>query len=484
MQFEPVIGLEIHVQLLTKSKLFSGSATTFGADPNTQASNIDLALPGVLPVLNKAVLDMAIKFALGINATINQYSVFARKNYFYPDLPKGYQISQHDLPIISNGSITIPLTNNTTKNINIVRAHLEEDAGKSIHDLFDTFSAIDLNRAGNPLLEIVSAPELSSAQEAVAYLKAIHHLICHLQICDGNMQEGSFRCDANVSIRPIGSQALGTRTEIKNVNSFRFIERAINYEIARQTQILTSGGVVNQETRLYDPNNDETRPMRNKEEANDYRYFPEPDLPPIIISDTMIQQIKQTMPELPKDKLARFITQYGLNDYDANLITSDSNIANYFEQAAINLSLPATKLLANWLLGDLLATLNKTGIKITACPIPPATLTTLIQRIADNTISGKIAKNLFEQLWHNPGNVDDLIKASGMLQITDKNTIATMIDTILAAHAEKLQEYLSGKDKLFGYFVGLIMQASHGKINPQLLNTILQEKLHELKNAQ
>lgn len=476
MEWESVIGLEIHAQLLTKSKIFSGAPTRFGAEPNTQACAIDLGFPGVLPVLNKEVVLMALKFGFGIHAKITRQSVFARKNYFYPDLPKGYQISQYESPIVGPGHLDILLDDNIEKHIHISRAHLEEDAGKSLHEDFLGQSGIDLNRAGTPLLEIVSAPDMRSAKEAVAYLKTVHALVRYLDICDGNMQEGSFRCDANVSVRPKGSTSLGTRTELKNINSFRFVERAINYEIERQINVLENGGNITQETRLYDPNNHETRPMRSKEEANDYRYFPDPDLLPLVITDEMLEEAKQQMPELPQQKRERFITEYSLSTYDANVLISNRDLANYFE-TVVKEAPGQAKLAANWISSELLGALNKADLDITACPIPAIQLATLVKRIADHTISGKIAKTVFEHLWKEKRDVDDIIAKQGLKQVTDTAAIETMIDQVLAANADKVNEYRSGKDKLFGYFVGLLMKASQGKLNPQQLNDLLKKKL-------
>lgn len=476
MEWETVIGLEVHAQLATKSKIFSGAATAFGAEPNTQACAIDLGMPGVLPVLNEDVVVMAIKFGLGIDATIANQSVFARKNYFYPDLPKGYQISQYELPIILGGSIDIQLEDGTVKCIHLTRAHLEEDAGKSLHEDFSGLTGIDLNRAGTPLLEIVSEPEMRSAKEAVAYLKAIHTLVRYLGICDGNMQEGSFRCDANVSVRPMGETTFGTRTELKNINSFRFVERAINYEVERQIGILESGGKVLQETRLYNPDKNETRAMRSKEEAHDYRYFPDPDLLPLIITDDFIQQIKHDMPELPKQKLVRFMTQYGLSNYDASILISSIEMAQYYE-SAVNASGNQPKLTANWLISELLGALNKANLDINSSPIVAEQLGKLVLRIADETISGKIGKSIFEGLWRQEGDVDAIIEKRGLKQVTDSSAIEKLIDEIMAAHPTQTADYRAGKEKLFGFFVGQAMKASGGKINPKQLNDLLKKKL-------
>lgn len=476
MQWEPIIGLEVHAQLKTNSKIFSGAATAYGAEPNSQASGIDLALPGTLPVLNKAAVNMAIKFGLSINATIAKRSIFARKNYFYPDLPKGYQISQFDLPVVSGGYLDITIENGQSKRINLTRAHLEEDAGKSLHEDFHGMSGIDLNRAGTPLLEIVSEPEIFSATEAVAYLKTLHALVRYLDICDGNMQEGSFRCDANVSVRPKGETKLGTRTEIKNVNSFRFVERAINYEIARQISVLENGGTINQETRLYDANKNETRSMRSKEEATDYRYFPDPDLLPLEINAEMIDSVKATMPELPQAKRERFITQYELSPYDAANLSATKESADYFEKV-VQLSKASPKLAANWIMGELAAALNKNNLELTESPITPEQLSGLIQRIADQTISGKIAKTIFEAMWNGEGDADQIIEKQGLKQVTDTSSIEKVIDEIMAANAENVAAYRSGKDKLFGFFVGQVMKAMQGKANPQQLNELLKKKL-------
>ncbi len=476
MEWETVIGLEIHAQLLTKSKIFSGAPTQFGAEPNTQACAIDLGLPGVLPVLNKDVVFMALKFGLGIQAEINHKSVFARKNYFYPDLPKGYQISQYELPIIGKGYLDVTLDDGSEKRIHITRAHLEEDAGKSLHEDFLDLSGIDLNRAGTPLLEIVSEPELRSAREAVAYLKTVHALVRYLEICDGNMQEGSFRCDANVSVRPRGQSKLGTRTELKNINSFRFVERAINYEIERQIAVLESGGTITQETRLYNPDKNETRPMRSKEEANDYRYFPDPDLLPLIITDEMLKQAQSSMPELPYQKRERFMAQYGLNAYDAGILISSRDLAHYFETVVKETDGQA-KLAANWITSELLGALNRNDLEITNCPISASQLAKLVRRIGDNTISGKIAKTVFEALWNEKEDVDAIIEKKGLKQVTDSSAIEKLIDQVMAANPEKVQEYRSGKEKLFGYFVGLLMKESQGKLNPQQLNESLKKKL-------
>ncbi len=476
MEWEVVIGLEIHAQLATKSKIFSGASTQFGAEPNTQACAIDLGLPGVLPVLNKEAVEMAIKFGLGANASITRKSVFARKNYFYPDLPKGYQISQYELPIVGPGYLDIPLDDGVTKRIAITRAHLEEDAGKSLHEDFHGLSGIDLNRAGTPLLEIVSEPDMRSAKEAVAYLKTVHALVRYLDICDGNMQEGSFRCDANVSVRPKGQEKYGTRTELKNINSFRFVERAILFEVERQIGVLENGGKITQETRLYDSNKNETRPMRSKEEANDYRYFPDPDLLPLVITDALIEEVRSQLPELPQQKRQRFINEYGLNDYDANVIVSSKEMA-YFYEEVVKESGNQPKLAANWVMGELFGSLNKAGLEISDSPITAAQLGKLISRIADETISGKIAKTIFEALWNREGEVDEIIEKRGLKQVTDSGAIETLIDDIIAQNPQQVADYRAGKEKLFGFFVGQAMKASGGTLSPGQLNALLKKKL-------
>lgn len=476
MEWEIVIGLEIHAQLATSSKIFSAASTQFGAEPNSQACAIDLGMPGVLPVLNKEAVEMAIKFGLGANAEITRKSVFARKNYFYPDLPKGYQISQYELPIVGKGYVDITLDDGSSKRISITRAHLEEDAGKSLHEDFHGLSGIDLNRAGTPLLEIVSEPDMRSAKEAVAYLKTVHSLVRYLEICDGNMQEGSFRCDANVSVRPKGESKFGTRTELKNINSFRFVERAINYEVERQINVLESGGKIVQETRLYDPNKNETRSMRSKEEANDYRYFPDPDLLPLIVTDALIEQVRSELPELPQQKHQRFMDQYGLSTYDASVLVSSKDMAEYFENV-VKESGDQPKLAANWITSELLGALNKAGLDLQECPITSAQLGKLIARIADNTISGKIGKTIFEALWNKEGDVDEIIEKRGLKQVTDTAAIEKLIDEIIAANPQQVADYRGGKDKLFGFFVGQAMKASGGTLNPGQLNELLKKKL-------
>lgn len=476
MEWEIVIGLEVHAQLMTDSKIFSGASTKFGAEPNSQACAIDLGMPGVLPVLNKEAVKMAIRFGLGANAEIAHKSVFARKNYFYPDLPKGYQISQYELPIVGKGYMDITLDDGSVKRINITRAHLEEDAGKSLHEDFHGLSGIDLNRAGTPLLEIVSEPDMRNAKEAVAYLKSLHTLVRYLEICDGNMQEGSFRCDANVSVRPKGQEKLGTRAELKNINSFRYVERAINYEVERQINLIESGGKVAQETRLYDPNKNETRSMRSKEEANDYRYFPDPDLLPVVITSELIEQIRGELPELPQQKSKRFIDQYHLSTYDAGILVSTRDMAEYYENL-VKESGDQPKLAANWLISELLGALNRENLDITQSPISSAQLGKLVSRIADDTISGKIAKTIFEALWNREGDVDEIIEKRGLKQVSDAGAIEKLIDEIIAANPQQVADYRAGKDKLFGFFVGQAMKASGGKLNPAQLNDLLKKKL-------
>ena len=475
MEWETVIGLEVHAQLATKSKIFSGASTQFGELPNTTACAIDLGFPGVLPVLNLEAVVMAIKFGLGIEATIPHQSVFARKNYFYPVLPIGYQISQFELPVVKRGFIDIVLDKDTTKRINITRAHLEEDAGKSLHENWSAQTGIDLNRAGIPLLEIVSEPEMRSSKEAVAYLKAIHTLVRYLDICDGNMQEGSFRCDANVSVRPRGQTAFGTRTELKNINSFRYVERAIQVEVERQINLLEEGGKIIQETRLYDPDKNETRTMRAKEEANDYRYFPDPDLLPLVITDEWIASIRQTLPELPQQKLKRLIDQYGLSAYDATILTSSKEMAAFYETAVSASNQP--KLAANWIISELLGALNKANLDITTSPVSALELGKLVSYIADNILSGKLAKIVLEALWEKEGDIDTIIAKRGLKQITDTATIEKMVDDLIVAHPEQVAAYRAGKEKLFGFFVGQAMKSSNGAINPEQLNQILKQKL-------
>jgi aspartyl-tRNA(Asn)/glutamyl-tRNA(Gln) amidotransferase subunit B len=474
--WEVVIGLEIHTQLATQSKIFSGASTAYGAEPNTQACLVDLGYPGVLPVLNEDVVRMACKFGLAVNATVAPRSVFARKNYFYPDLPKGYQISQYELPIVEYGELFITDEEGNEKRIGITRAHLEEDAGKSIHEGLDRYSGIDLNRAGTPLLEIVSEPDLRSAKEAVAYMRKIHTIVRYLGISDGNMQEGSFRCDANVSVRPRGENAFGTRTEIKNLNSFRFVERAINFEVDRQIDVLEDGGEVVQETRLYDAGRDETRPMRSKEEANDYRYFPDPDLLPVEISSEFIESVRGTLPELPDDKRHRFVDDYGIKQDDAAILTVSRTLADYFE-AAVAASEAKPQLVANWVIGDLSGALNKEGLEIEACRISATDLAGLINRIHDDTISGKIAKEVFEAMWAGEGSADTVIEARGLKQITDTSAIEAIVDKVIAANPGQAEEYRAGKEKLIGFFVGQVMKETGGKANPGQVNEILRTRL-------
>ncbi len=476
MEWETVIGLEIHAQLATRSKIFSGSSTAFGAAPNSQANLVDLGYPGVLPVLNLDAVRMAIRFGLATGATIARRSIFARKNYFYPDLPKGYQISQYELPVVQSGSLDVLLADGTPKRVGITRAHLEEDAGKSLHEDFHGLSGIDLNRAGTPLLEIVSEPEMRSAKEAVAYMKKIHTLVRYLEICDGNMQEGSFRCDANVSVRPRGQAKFGTRAEIKNLNSFRFVERAINYEVERQIELIEGGGTVVQETRLYDPDRGETRSMRSKEEANDYRYFPDPDLLPLAIDDAMIEAVRSTLPELPDEKAARFVAAHGLSAYDAGVLTASREIADYYETVVKGLG-GQQKLAANWVMGDLSGALNKDGVEVAQSRVAAPALAQLLARIADNTISGKIAKEVFEAMWGEGKGADEIIDARGLRQITDTSAIEKAIDDVMAGNPQQLADYRAGKDKLFGFFVGQAMKATQGKANPAQLNELLKRKL-------
>jgi aspartyl-tRNA(Asn)/glutamyl-tRNA(Gln) amidotransferase subunit B len=475
--WEVVIGLEIHAQLATKSKIFSGSATAYGAPPNSQANLVDLAYPGVLPVLNVEAVRMAVKFGLAIGATVARRSVFARKNYFYPDLPKGYQISQYELPVVARGTLQVMLDDGAVKTVGITRAHLEEDAGKSLHEGLAHATGIDLNRAGTPLLEIVSEPDMRSAKEAVAYMKKIHTLVRYLEICDGNMQEGSFRCDANVSVRPKGREKFGTRAEIKNLNSFRFVEKAIQYEVARQIELIESGGAVVQETRLYDSDKDETRSMRSKEEANDYRYFPDPDLLPVEIDEAFINAVRATLPELPDEKAARFAGSFGLSAYDAGVLSASRELGAYFEAVVAGLGSAHAKLAANWVMGELSGALNRDGLDIQSSRVTPDQLTGLLTRIADQTISGKIAKEVFEAMWSEGKSADAIIEAKGLRQITDSSAIEAVIDAVIAANPAQLKDYRSGKDKLFGFFVGQVQKATGGKANPAQLNELLKKKL-------
>ena len=475
MAWETVIGLEIHSQLSTKSKIFSGASTSFGAEPNTQACAVDLGLPGVLPVLNKEAVMMALRFGLAVNAKINQHSIFARKNYFYPDLPKGYQISQFEIPIVGQGEIEIRIKDGGTKMIGITRAHLEEDAGKSIHDMYEDFTAIDLNRAGTPLLEIVSEPDMSNAKEAVAYAKKIHALVQYIGICDGNMQEGSFRCDANVSIRKKGAKELGTRTELKNINSFKFLEKAINLEVERQQDVLEDGEKVVQETRLYDDMKNETRSMRSKEEANDYRYFPDPDLLPVDIDDALLSQIRTTLPELPTEKKSRYISEFGLNSYDAENLTSQKAFADFFESMLYEKA--EAKLSANWIMGELSAALNKNQMNIKDSPISAKELSGLVKRITDETISGKIAKDVFMTMWESQRSADEIIESQGLKQMTDIAAIEPIIDKVIANNSTQVEQYRAGNKKLLGFFVGQVMKETQGKANPKQVNQLLNEKL-------
>jgi len=475
MSWETVIGLEVHVQLDTNSKLFSGSSTTFGAEPNTQANIFDLAMPGTLPVMNEEVLRMAVKFGLAIDAEISRRSVFDRKNYFYPDLPKGYQVSQLHFPTVGKGSLSITLDDGSERTIGVTRAHIEEDAGKSLHEDFQGQTGIDLNRAGTPLLEIVSEPELRSAKEAVAYLKKLHSIILYLGISDGNMAQGSMRCDANVSVRRKGDPEFGTRTEIKNVNSFRFVEKAILHEAQRQIDIIEDGGRIIQETRLYDADRDETRSMRSKEVANDYRYFPEPDLLPIVIDDVYIDAIRAQLPELPDAKRARFVSQYSLSEYDAGVLASSRAMADYYEEV-VSICDDA-KLSANWVSVDLQGLLNKSDLDITQSPVTATRLGGLIARIKDQTISSKIAKTVFEAMIGNDESADQIIESQGLKQVTDSGAIEKLVDEVIAANPEQVAQYRAGKEKVFAFFIGQAMKASRGKANPEQLNTLLKEKL-------
>ncbi len=477
MKWEVVIGLEVHAQLQTSSKIFSGAATRYGSDPNTQACAVDIALPGVLPVMNEDAARKAIKFGLAIDAKINRRSVFARKNYFYPDLPKGYQISQFELPIVGKGQLTIEV-DGKERVIGITRAHLEEDAGKSLHEDFHGLSGIDLNRAGTPLLEIVSEPDMRSPKEAVAYLKKIHKLVRYLEICDGNMQEGSFRCDANVSVRPEGREEFGTRAELKNINSFRFVEKAINYEIERQIDVIEGGGRVKQETRLYDSAKNVTRAMRSKEEANDYRYFPDPDLPPMVLDEAFIEAVRKTLPELPDAKHERFQQSYKLSHYDAGVLTATRAIADYYE-SVVEQSGGEPKLAANWVMGELAAFLNKAVKDISESPISAGMLAGLLKRIQDNTISGKIAKEVFEAMWTGEGDADTVIESKSLKQITDSGAIEAILDQVLTDNPEQVQQFRDGKEKVFGFLVGQAMKATKGKANPKQVNELLRQKLKD-----
>jgi aspartyl-tRNA(Asn)/glutamyl-tRNA(Gln) amidotransferase subunit B len=479
VNWEVVMGLEVHLQLATKSKIFSGAANRFGAEPNIQACAIDLGMPGMLPVLNEQALQYAVMFGLGVGAAIGKRSVFDRKNYFYPDSPKGYQVSQFFEPIVGEGLFDVPMSDGSLYPVRITRAHLEEDAGKSVHDAFADQTGIDLNRAGTPLLEIVTEPDFRTAEQAVAYLKALHSLVTYLGISDGNMAEGSMRCDINISLRPEGTDELGTRTEIKNVNSFRFVERAIEVEVERQQDILEDGGRIIQETRLYDADKNETRSMRSKEVANDYRYFPEPDLLPIVIDDDYIESIRELLPELPGPKRGRFVDQYGLGDYDAALLVSARPMADYFE-ATVAASNEA-KLSANWILGDLSAAMNRDELSIEECPVAPELLAGLVKRVADNTLSSKLAKQVFEGLWQGEGSADDIIESRGLKQVSDSGALEAMVDEVIANNPAQVEQYRAADDgkrkKLSGFFVGQIMKASKGQANPQMLNELLSRKL-------
>ena len=475
MAWEAVVGLEIHAQLATRSKIFSGAPTAVGAEPNRQACAIDLGLPGVLPVLNTEVLRMAVMFGLATNAKIASRSVFARKNYFYPDLPKGYQISQYELPVVEGGVVEIKLDDGSTKRIGITRAHLEEDAGKSMHGVFPGETGVDLNRAGVPLLEIVSEPEMGSAREATAYMRAIHSLVRYLGICDGNMEQGSFRCDANVSVRRPGDTTLGTRTEIKNLNSFRFVERAITYETERQIETLENHGKIVQETRLYDAVADETRAMRGKEQANDYRYFPDPDLLPVELSPDYIELVNAELPELPDQKLQRFLSEHQLEEYDARRLTANRDTADYYE--AVVKASRQPKLSANWINGDLAAALHRAGIQISHCPIAPADLATLITRIVDGTLSSKMAKRVFEATWRREGDPDSIIANQGLTQISDTASIDALVDQVIAANPIQAAQFRAGKGKILGFFIGQIMKITRGQANPEQVNQALRRKL-------
>jgi len=475
MEWETVIGLEVHVQLLTQSKLFSGAAAQYGAEPNTQACAVDLALPGVLPVMNREAARMATKLGLAIGATVSPRSVFARKNYFYPDLPKGYQISQYELPVVQKGTLRIEV-DGVEKVVGVTRAHLEEDAGKSLHEDFHGLTGIDLNRAGTPLLEIVSEPDMRSAKEAVAYLKKLHSLVTYLEICDGNMQEGSFRCDANVSVRPKGQKEFGTRAEIKNVNSFRFVEKAIEFEVERQIELLEGGGKVIQETRLYDSVKNETRSMRGKEEAHDYRYFPDPDLLPLVIEADFIEETRKTLPELPDAKAERFQLQYKLSAYDAGVLTATRALADYYEQVVRD-SGADPKIAANWVAVELSGLLNSENREITDSPVTAALMAGLLKRLADNTISGKIAKDVLVAMWAGEGDADAVIAKKGLKQITDTGAIEKVVDEVIAKNPKQLEQYRAGKEALFGYFVGAVMKATQGKANPAQVNELLKKKL-------
>jgi len=484
MQWEVVIGLETHTQLTTESKIFSGAATAFGAEPNTQACPVDLALPGVLPVLNKGAVERAIQFGLAIGAHIAPRSIFARKNYFYPDLPKGYQISQYEIPVVQGGTLSFVLEKDgksEVRTVHLTRAHLEEDAGKSLHEDYHNMTGIDLNRAGTPLLEIVTEPDMRSAAEAVAYAKALHSLVVWLGVCDGNMQEGSFRCDANVSVRPVGQKEFGTRCEIKNLNSFRFLEEAINFEVRRQIELIEDGGTVVQETRLYDPDKKETRSMRSKEDAMDYRYFPDPDLPPLVIAQAWIDRVKASLPELPGAMRERFIQDYQLPEYDAMVLTQSKTMAAFFEAVVSAAGKDQAKPAANWLMGDVSSTLNREGIDIAASPVNAEQLSLLLKRIADGTVSNKIAKEVFAAMWEAKSSsaalADEMIESKGLKQISDSGALEAIVDDVLAANAKSVEEYKAGKEKAFNALIGQAMKASKGKANPAQLTELLKKKL-------
>ncbi len=484
MQWEVVIGMETHAQLTTQSKIFSGAPIAFGAEPNTQACPVDLALPGVLPVLNKGAVERAIQLGLAIGARIAPISVFARKNYFYPDLPKGYQISQFEIPVVQGGTISFAVEKDgkaEMKTVHLTRAHLEEDAGKSLHEDYHGMTGIDLNRAGTPLLEIVTEPDMRSAAEAVAYAKALHALVVWLGVCDGNMQEGSFRCDANVSVRPVGQKEFGTRCEIKNLNSFRFLEEAINYEVRRQIELIEDGGTVVQETRLYDPDRKETRSMRSKEDAMDYRYFPDPDLPPLVIAQEWIDRVKASLPELPGAMRERFVKDYGLPEYDAMVLTQSKGMAAYFEAIVAAAGKAQAKPAANWMMGDVASTLNREGIDISESPVSAGQLSLLLQRISDGTISNKIAKEVFAAMWEarslSASLADDLIESKGLKQISDTGALEQIVNEVLATNAKSVEEYKAGKEKAFNALIGQAMKASKGKANPAQLTELLKQKL-------
>ncbi len=475
MSWEPVIGLEVHAQLQTYSKIFSGAPTAYGAAPNTQACAVDIALPGVLPVMNRQAALLAVKFGLAVDARVNPRSIFARKNYFYPDLPKGYQISQYEIPIVVGGTLLID-TAQGRKRIGITRAHLEEDAGKSLHEDFHGMTGVDLNRAGTPLLEIVSEPDMRAPAEAVAYLRKLHSLVRYLEICDGNMEEGSFRCDANISVRPMGQTQLGIRTELKNINSFRFVERALEFEIARQIEVLEDGGTVAQETRLYDPATDETRPMRSKEEAHDYRYFPDPDLPPLVITAADLEQARESLPELPDTRRQRFVTEYELSETDAAQLTAEKDTADYFEQA-LAANACNHRLMANWVTGELASWLNRTDTPISESKVSPSMLGELVRCIQDQTVSGKTAKAVFEAMWHGDGTAGEIIEARGLKQILDTEIIEQAVVEVIADFPAQVAQVRAGEEKVLSFLVGQVMKATSGKANPRAVNEILRQKL-------